>query len=233
MKLVLNSKNLTERSSRAFTLVEIVLVIGIIGILATLVLTTLPNALKRANINKVKAEFSRLDLAIKEYYATYNSYPPDNPTNNLISPLYYELLGASWNDSLKGYDLVGERMLETNYHKYFAQDGMLNVTHNPNDASAPKSKPFLTGLSPSSYISITNADSIDLKVFRLPVEDFETNMVVSANGKLVNVWHYRSGNNASYNKGKYDLWGEFSVGGTRYRVSSWEGEPVRIEDVKR
>lgn len=233
MKLELQKFGHLKRQRSAFTMVEILVVIAIIGILSGMLLTALPAIIKKANIRKVQAVFTQVDTAIQDYQKTYGSYPLDNPTNTLINPLYYELQGATWNNASNSYDMVGERILDTHVRAYFGQDGLRNVTHDPNDASAPKAKPFLIGLTDKAYINITNGLAIDLKVLRVPVTDNDTNLVTAANGDLVNVWHYRSGNNAVFNKGKYDFWGEFVTGGTRYRVSNWESKPVQIEDTAR
>jgi prepilin-type N-terminal cleavage/methylation domain-containing protein len=232
MKLLHKNLGKSGTQDRAFTLVEMMVVIAIVAILAGIAFPVVRGALQKAAKAKVKAEFAKLDTAIQEYHTTYNSYPLDNATNIFINPLYYELLGSTWNNTLLSYDLVGERILENDVRGYFNCDGLRNVTHDPADATAPKAKAFLSGLSTKAFISITNMTGVDLKVLRLPVPDSSTNMVMAANGDLVNVWRYRVGTNAVYNKGKYDLWGEFEIGGTRYRMSNWEKDVVLIENPK-
>lgn len=230
MKLVLKESG--RKGTGAFTLVEMMVVIAIVGILASLLMTAFPAIIKKANKAKVMAEFKKLEAAIEDYHKTYNSYPLDNPTNRLVNPLYYELQGTTWNAGTTTYDLVGDSISEVNVRLYFGQDGLRNVTHDSNDATAPKAKAFLTGLSSASFISVTNVSAIDLRVLRVPVKDTDTNQVVAANGDVVNVWHYNS-STPVYNKGKYDLWAEFESGGTRYRISNWEKDAVMIEDAKR
>jgi len=230
MKLVL--KDLGRKGTKAFTLVEMMVVIAIIGILSGLLYTAFPQIIKKANKAKVLAEFKKLETAIDEYHKTYNTYPLDNPTNRQINPLYYELQGSTWNTASSSYDLVGEQILESNVRFYFGQDGLRNVTHDSNDATAPKAKAFLQGLPPSAYTVVTNTTAVDLRVLRVPVKDSDTNMVTAANGDLVNVWYYNA-STPIYNKGKYDLWAEFESGGTRYRISNWERDAVLIEDSKR
>lgn len=230
MKLVL--KDLGRKGTRAFTLVEMMVVIAIIGILSGLLYTAFPQIIKKANKAKVLAEFKKLETAIDEYHKTHNTYPLDNPTNRQVNPLYYELQGTTWNAASSSYDLVGERILESNVRLYFGQDGLRNVTHDSNDATAPKAKAFLQGLPSSAYTVVTNTTAVDLRVLRVPVKDSDTNMVTAANGDLVNVWYYNS-STPIYNKGKYDLWAEFESGGTRYRISNWERDAVLIEDSKR
>ncbi len=214
-------------------MVEMLVVIAIIGLLAGLILSAFPSIIRVANTKKVVASFTQINTSIQDYFATYNSYPLDNPTNSQVNPLYYELQGSTWNAGGAKYDLVGESISELNVRNFFNQDGLRNVTHDPNDASAPKAKAFLTGLSPTAYISVTNSVGVDVRLLRVPVKDTDTNMIFALNGDLVNVWKYATGTNAIYNKGKYDLWCEFESGGTRYRVSNWDKEPVRIEDSRK
>lgn len=64
---------------RAFTLVEMLVVIAIIGVLAALVLTGVGVAVKRRDVSRVEAELRKLELLINTYKDKWGSYPPDNP----------------------------------------------------------------------------------------------------------------------------------------------------------
>ncbi len=61
----------------AFTLVEMLVVITIIGILAALGTGAVMNAVHRAKIAAVGLEISQLDQACKDYKARFGEYPPD------------------------------------------------------------------------------------------------------------------------------------------------------------
>lgn len=224
MKLVLK-KSEQGRKTSAFTLVEMMVVIAIIGILSGILYSAFAVGIAASNKKKAKAEFEKLDTAIKNYYATYNSYPLDNSNDFRLSPLYYELQGTTWNTAAQTYDMVGEQISEANVRLYFFQDGLRNVTHDVADAQAPKAKDFLGSLSPKAYTAI--ATMANAKVLVMPVKDAETNMVMCADGNLRNLWHYNA-SRPVYNVGKYDLWGEFEVGGTRYRISNWENDVKTI-----
>jgi prepilin-type N-terminal cleavage/methylation domain-containing protein len=71
----------TLRAARAFTLIELVVVVGIITVLAGLVLSTVGYARKKAAMARGGAEIGVLSAAIENYKADNGSYPRD-PTAN-------------------------------------------------------------------------------------------------------------------------------------------------------
>ena len=66
-----------RRNRRAFTLVEMLTVIIIIGILASLMLVAFGAARTRARVMTIKTEISQLDTALENYRQQYGEYPPD------------------------------------------------------------------------------------------------------------------------------------------------------------
>jgi prepilin-type N-terminal cleavage/methylation domain-containing protein len=65
----------SARCRRAFSLVEILIVIGIIGVLAALMLTALPKAQERGKISVARMEMASLRMAIIGYYNAYGRFP--------------------------------------------------------------------------------------------------------------------------------------------------------------
>ncbi len=70
-----------RRPRRGFTLIEMLAVVVIIGILASLITVAALNALTRAKEAKIKLEIDQLAMALSEYKNQYGDYPPDSLTN--------------------------------------------------------------------------------------------------------------------------------------------------------
>jgi prepilin-type N-terminal cleavage/methylation domain-containing protein len=67
------------KSVRAFTLIELLIVIGILSVLSGLAVPTYMESLTRARISKAKSDMRMFALGVESYYVDYTDYPlPDD-----------------------------------------------------------------------------------------------------------------------------------------------------------
>ncbi|HPB32265.1 MAG TPA: prepilin-type N-terminal cleavage/methylation domain-containing protein, partial [Candidatus Sumerlaeota bacterium] len=60
---------------KAFTLIELLIVVAIIAILAAIAIPNLLEAQVRSKITRVKADFRTVDVALNAYAVEYNQFP--------------------------------------------------------------------------------------------------------------------------------------------------------------
>ena len=66
------------RKARAFTLIELLIVVAIIGILAAIAVPNFLSAQTRAKVARVKADIRSLRTSMETYFVDNNTYPPDH-----------------------------------------------------------------------------------------------------------------------------------------------------------
>ena len=64
------------QTKKGFTLIELLVVISIIGLLSSIVLTSVNSARAKARDARRKADMRQLELAIQFYYDTNGTFPP-------------------------------------------------------------------------------------------------------------------------------------------------------------
>ncbi|MEW6234911.1 MAG: prepilin-type N-terminal cleavage/methylation domain-containing protein [Candidatus Omnitrophota bacterium] len=70
---------------RAFTLIELLIVVAIIGVLAAIAVPNFLNAQMRARIAKVQSDHKSLGTALEMYLLENNSYPGDHDLDNYMN----------------------------------------------------------------------------------------------------------------------------------------------------
>ena len=79
--------NSRRKKQDGFTLIEIMVVILILGLLATLVVQSLRGATDKAKRTKAMADIAELKTALDRYYIDIGSYPSsDQGLNALVTP---------------------------------------------------------------------------------------------------------------------------------------------------
>jgi prepilin-type N-terminal cleavage/methylation domain-containing protein len=83
-----------KNKSKGFTIVELLIVIVVIGILATLVIVTFTGIQQKARNSQRQTDINAMDSHIEAYYASTGNYPT-----------YAQLSSATWRASnMKGLD---------------------------------------------------------------------------------------------------------------------------------
>jgi type II secretion system protein G len=91
-------KDLQFKSEKGFTLIELLIVIGIIGILSTLLMANFVGVRQRARDSQRKADLRQMQAALELYRADIGSYPlPGGSTriNSVACPSSSSLSNAS------------------------------------------------------------------------------------------------------------------------------------------
>src|SRR5215469_4173364 len=73
--MIISSRKTLRRAQDGFTLIELMVVILIIGLLATIVVQNLRSATDKAKRVKAQADISQLKSALDRYYLDAGSYP--------------------------------------------------------------------------------------------------------------------------------------------------------------
>jgi type II secretory pathway pseudopilin PulG len=208
--------------TRAFTLMELTFVIGIIVTLAAFTIPVLHSVKRRGYIEKTQAELAKLETAIESYKAAYGFYPPSNPNSPLFNPLYYELLGTTNNNGTY-YTLDGSASIAAgSVSTALGIGGFMNCSKPGAGDEAPVARSFIQDLKPNQIgTPITNAaaptTALTLLLGSVGGPDLSYQPLGVAD---VNPWRYNS-SNPTNNPNGYDLWIDFCINGTTNRVSNW------------
>jgi prepilin-type N-terminal cleavage/methylation domain-containing protein len=98
------NRNEENRTPAAFTLIELLAVIGIIGILAALLFPAIKLALQKAEIAQAQNDIKNIETAVKSFYTEYGKWPNGNggtadfsygAFGNTYQRLYPSVLGQS------------------------------------------------------------------------------------------------------------------------------------------
>lgn len=220
-----------RRRVAAFTLIELLVVIAIIGILAALIFPVVGVVNQNKQRALAKGQLQEIQQAIEAYHTKLGYYPPDNPTNVVVSPLYFELMGTT-NDAaganpaqnyatLDGSAVASTTLLNT----YFGITGIANTsTRTHSDDSGSASSSFLTHLFPNQ---IAQVDPANPKVLILvcPIAWPANLGSLTANPNGLNPWRYCS-SHPTNNVGSYDLWVDLVIRGKTNRICNWSPNPI-------
>jgi prepilin-type N-terminal cleavage/methylation domain-containing protein len=219
----------TFNARLAFTLIELLTVIGIIAVLASLTFPILGSVKRHEYISKTQAELAQLETAIDSYKAAYGFYPPDNPassTSPLVSQLYFELLGTRLTNNGTLYiTLDGSVPITTNDVPlaFPGVGGFINCTKPGAGEDAPAAKNFLPNLKPNQFTTTYTNNGVQVGLLLASVGGPDANY--NPLGQLppppyLNPWRYNS-SSPTNNPGAYDLWVELKIGGKTNLICNW------------
>jgi prepilin-type N-terminal cleavage/methylation domain-containing protein len=227
---------LASRPSRAFTLVEMIVVTGIIAVLAALIFPVTAAVKKSRDLNRARTELMRVVHAIDGYKDKLGHFPPDNAANPLYSQLFYELCGttavASGGSITAFKSLDGSTSIpQGDVRAVFGADGFINCTRGGGDEAQPAQK-FLLELKAGQYLDMTS--SITPVTTPKPCRllgcslDGPNAVVDPVTSRKFNPWWY---NYSSPTNGTapYDLFVDVQVGNRIYRVSNWSTTPQVVK----
>jgi prepilin-type N-terminal cleavage/methylation domain-containing protein len=210
-----------KRFRRGFTLIELLIVVSIIAVLAALIARAAVTS--KPKIAVAQTELAQMESAIEDYKVRLGFYPPDNPANPAINPLWFELLGTTNNGSnYVTLDRSGQISLTDITHD-FSQQGFANSATRAratDEAGAPMS--FLKNLT-SKQVGPINATNPLINVLLCSVQ-LPAGSSSPIPGTTLNPWRYVS-SHPTHNTGSYDLWVDLVLGGKTYRISNWSKQP--------
>ena len=198
-----------------FTLIEMLVVIAIIGVLAGMTVSFVSRGSSHRRIARLESEREQLQLWIDAYKEKKGYYPPDNTNNPAISPLYYELAGATLAGGVyTTRDGRPSAVTQAQLLQAFNTKGILNAAADPADAIC-----FFTNLRDDQLMSLNNPTNVYVLVAPLPGiwgfdESGKTNVYASP-------WRYRS-TSPIYNPKGYDLWAEVLINGEIVTNGNWK-----------
>ncbi|MBX3728660.1 MAG: prepilin-type N-terminal cleavage/methylation domain-containing protein [Candidatus Sumerlaeia bacterium] len=71
-------------TKRAFTLIELLIVVAIIAILAAIAVPNFLEAQTRSKVSRVRSDLRTMDTGLKSYYVDFNRYPYDKAYSNTM-----------------------------------------------------------------------------------------------------------------------------------------------------
>jgi len=210
----------------AFTLVELLVVISIIGILAAFTVPVLSAVKRHQYISHTQAEMGQLQAAIDSYHAAYGFYPPDNPTNPMANQLYYELEGTFLDTTNNVFEtLDGSVQIPVgSVSSAFGLGGFINCSKPGSSEDSQRARNFIHELSPRQTTTISNYPptvGFTILVGSVGGPD-STYQPLGVSG--LNPWRYKSSGTLTNNPGAYELYIQLVIGGKTNLVCNWSRE---------
>jgi len=214
-----NTETKPRTGQRAFTLVEMMVVISIIGVLAAMVVGLAGGATRQSRMKRVKADLQNIMTGIDRFKTKYGTYPPDNGRPAIASgfiagtnQLFYELVGSvhRLNPTTQKSEFyvpqLGLTLTQDQIKTWFGVDGFVNATEDMKDVVN-----FLPNFKTNDVARIPQTGGATILGLRVPVQN---------PGGGENFWYYRS-TNPTNNPTSYDLWAVVVIGKQTNIIGNW------------
>lgn len=218
------------QSQRAFSLIELLIVISIIAILAAMIIPASQMVNRRGKFKKAESEIAAVANAIESYKAKLGHYPPDNPGNPIRNQLFYELQGTV-RARIGGQDvfqtLDGRTNIPVNSVSTLIGpnvSGFVNCSREGGGDDFAAAHKFLINLKPGQFGFLNNGVGVLTSSVTWP----ENLGPVAPDAPLgLNPIRYNS-SNPTGNAKSFDLWIDIVIGGKTNRISNWSKDPEII-----
>jgi prepilin-type N-terminal cleavage/methylation domain-containing protein len=227
-----------RRHESAFTLIELIVVIAIIGILAGLIIPVVGVVNARKQISTAQTQLKGIEAAIDGYKTKLGYYPPDNPNNPALNQLYFELLGTTNNGAgnpnptlwvtMDGSAQIGTSTTP-NILTEFSVTGFANTsTRARSDDQGAAASTFLNNLK-SDEIGMPDPNNANVKILVCSVTwpPNLTGVLPLPAPQSLNPWRYVS-THPTNNTASYDLWVDIVIHGKTNRISNWSTQPIKL-----
>lgn len=210
-------------------MVEILVVISIMAVLAALIIPAAHTAKVQQQLRLAQTELANVQTAIEQYKTATGGYPPDNPLNPVVNPLYYELKGTT-NDIINGVfqTLDGSATIRVAaVIGAFGTSGFVNCSRPGSGGDGPSAGTFIRSLTPSQIgMATVNNTAVKLLVCSVVWPAKAASPPLPAQPTL-NPWRYSSSKPLN-NSETYDLWIDLPIAGKTYRISNWTSRPQTL-----
>ena len=196
------------RGRNGFTMIELLVVIGVIAILATLIIGVFSHVYEKKLRARVRTELEMLTSLISNYHEKKGFYPPGNanPANPGTNQLFYELVGSATNANDQFVTVNWDKAIaRADIKNTFGVDGFLNARFGDDD---PKN--FAPDLRPGQFAPLPGTD-VQLLV-----------VGVKGPGGDFNPWRYDASSPNRHNHDSFDLWAEVTLGSKTIVIGNWK-----------
>ena len=214
---------------RAFTLVELLIVIAIIGVLAAFTVVAVSTIKKKQTISTAQKELAQIESALEDYKAKYGVYPPANqhPPGDYAAPfdraqfsqLYYELSGVTHDTANQSYTTLdgATTIKETEYKSAYGVGGVVNSTKGSGE-DVTSAKNFLSGLKSNQlFDQVTNSGVRTTEIITTVGGPDSTYKPLLASSLNPFRYIYPGTNNPN----SYDLWVQLVIKGRTNLICNW------------